>query len=545
MLRSAGLVGILTLLSRITGMLQSRVVAYYLGVGPASDAFTVAYRIPSLLRRFTAEGTMTSAFLPTLSEVETNQGEAAGREMAAKFLGTLGMFLVVLCLLAIPGMVLLTGVQTMGRLAPDAGWGQQFAILWEILRGLRPPPADLALTTTMARIMFPYLLLVSLTAGLSAVLNLKGRFGLTTSVFTFWNLTFIAVTWGCAHFGPASWRIPEGVAMIMAFAVVAGGLVQVAILWPAYRALGYGFRFGLFLRHPGVRSSMRRMAPGLLGTGIAPINATISMALASQLPNGAQMVLFNSNMMGEMILGVFAASIATVSLPAMSRLADAGDKAGLRASLASALRGTAVLALPGAVGMAVLARPIIALIFQTGRFDSRAVAWTASTLAFQAVGILFIATGRITAQCLYALKDFRLPAYAGLAGMVVNIVLSILLMKPLGTGGIALANGLSSIVGLALMTLALRRRLPDLPWREVGGGWASMGLASACMGALAFGGCRILHLETFHGLAGASLRLFPLIALCALAYGSLLGLFRVPEGTLILQMVRRKVMRKK
>jgi len=544
MLRSAGVVGALTLLSRITGMLQSRVVAYYLGAGPAADAFLVAFRIPNLLRRFTAEGTMTSAFLPTVGEVETVRGEAAAKELVARFLGTLALLLTGLCALGIPAMGLLAGLQVIGRLDPGAGWGHQAGLLFDILLGLRSGPPEYVLTTTLARIMFPYLVMVSVTAGLSAVLNLKGRFGLPASVSTFWNAAFMGITLACLTWGPRAWRSPERAALVMAVAVLAGGLVQLFILWPAFRGLGYGIRWGLHLKDPGVRTALRRMAPGILGTGIHPINVVISTTLASQLAVGAQAVLFNSNMMSEMVLGVFAASVATVSLPAMSRLVDAGDLPGLRRSLASALRGTAVLAIPGAVGMAVLARPIIALIFQTGRYSARDVEWTATTLAFQAVGILFVATGRVTAQCLYALKDYRRPAYAALLGMGVNVVLSYVLMKPLGTGGIALANGLASIVGLGFMVAGLGRRMPGLPVREVVGGWLSMGTAAALMGLLAWQGERLLGLWAFHGLYGTSARLFPLIALCAVFYGGLLLLFRVPEGASLAAMLARKAGRK-
>jgi len=541
MLRSAGVVGLLTLLSRITGMLQSRLVANYLGAGLAADAFMVAFRIPNLLRRFTAEGTMTSAFLPTLSEVEASQGADAGREMVARFLGTLAVLLSILCALSLPVMGLLTGLQMLGRLAPEARWWQQFGVLWEVLSGVRAAPAQWLLTTTLARIMIPYLILVSVTAGLSAVLNLRGRFGLPASVSTFWNLAFISFAFGCLHWGPESWRTPERAAICLAVATLVGGLVQLFVLWPSFRRMGFGFRWGLFMRHPGVRSALKRMAPGLLGTGIHPINVVISTILASQLEVGAQTILFNSNMMGEMVLGIFAASVATVSLPAMSRLVDAGDEPGLRASLASALRGTAVLVIPGAVGMAVLARPIIALIFQTGLYTPKAVDWTARTVAFQAVGLLFIASGRIVAQALYALKDYKLPAYSALLGMCVNVAASILLMGPLGTAGIALANGVASLAGLGFLTLALRRRTGQLPYRQVLGGWAAMAGAAGLMGALAWGGARLLGLGTFRGLWGSSLRLFPLIAGCSLVYAGLLFVFRVPEAKACKDMVLRKM----
>ena len=543
MLRSAGVVGLLTLLSRITGMLQSRLVANYLGAGLAADAFMVAFRIPNLLRRFTAEGTMTAAFLPTLNEVEATQGEAAGRDMVARFLGTLALFLTLLCVLCIPAMGLLTGLQMLGKMAPEARWWQQFGVLWQVLAGTRTAPLQWLLTTTLARIMFPYLVLVSLTAGLSAVLNLRGRFGLPASVSTFWNLAFIGFAVACLHWGPARWRVPERAAVVLALATLVGGVVQMFVLWPSFRRLGFGIRWGMYLRHPGVRSALKRMAPGLMGTGIHPINVVISTILASQLAVGAQTVLFNSNMMGEMILGIFTASVATVSLPAMSRLVEAGDSPGLRASLAGALRGTAVLVIPAAVGMGVLAGPIIAVIFQTGRYGSAAVAWTAHTLAFQAVGLLFIATGRIAAQCLYALKDYKMPAYAALFGVMVNVAASIALMGPLGTAGIALANGVASLAGLLFLTMALRRRMGRLPYHEVLGGWLVMALAAGLMGALAWAGARWMDLDRFRGLGPTSLRLLPLITLCSLVYAGLLFALRVPEARSTLAMLRRKLFR--
>jgi putative peptidoglycan lipid II flippase len=531
----------MTFLSRITGMLQSRLVANYLGAGLAADAFMVAFRIPNLLRRFTAEGTMTAAFLPTVNEVESTQGEAAGRDMVARFLGTLGVCLLLLCLVAVPAMGLFTGLQMLGKMAPEVRWWQQLGALWEVLAGTRPAPAQWALTTILARIMFPYLALVSLTAGLAAVLNLRGRFGLPASVSTFWNLAFISFAYACLHWGPRPWRAPERAALVLALATLVGGLVQLFILWPSFRRLGFGIRWGLYLRHPGVASALKRMAPGLMGTGVHPINVVVSTILASQLAVGAQTVLFNSNMMGEMVLGIFAASVATVSLPAMSRLVEADDLPGLRTSLAGALRGTAVLVIPGAVGMAALATPIIAVIFQTGRYSAGAVAWTARTVAFQAVGLLFIAAGRIAAQCLYALKDYRRPAYAALLGMAVNVAASILLMGPLGTAGIALANGVASLAGLVFLTAALRRRMGRLPYREVLGGWGIMALAAGLMGALAWAGAHRLRLDVFHGLGGTSARLFPLIALCALAYAALLLAFRVPEATALKAVLQRRL----
>ncbi|MBI4911363.1 MAG: murein biosynthesis integral membrane protein MurJ [Acidobacteria bacterium] len=528
--RSAGLVGLWTLVSRLSGMLQQRVLVHFLGQGLASDLFFVAYRLPNLLRRFAAEGTMTAAFLPTISEVEAAEGEDGARDMVARFLGTLGLLLLLLCILAMVGMGLIMGVQMLGRIAPGAPLGEQFGALGQVLAGTRPAPEGLARTVLLGRIMFPYLALVSLTAGLSAVLNLKGRFGLPASVSTFFNVTVMAVVLGGVLLGPPGWREPMQATVLCALAVLAGGLVQLGLLWPSFRSLGNRISWGFHFGNAGVKRILRRMVPGLLGTGIHPINVVVSTAIASQLPAGAQTVLYQSNLMGELVLGLFSASLATVSLPAMSRLADEGDLEGLRGSLASALRATALMAIPASVGLAVLARPILALIFQSGRYGEAAVAWTAATLPYQALGLLFVATSRISVQALYALKDYRGPALAALLGFGLNLPLSWILMHRLGTSGIALANSLASIAGLAFVAWRLHRRLGQLPLGSVGRGWGAFSLGAACMGALAWGLGLGVDVFTFHGPGGTALRLLPLIAVSGGFYFLLLRMVRVPEA---------------
>lgn len=525
-LRHAVVVGALTLVSRLTGMLQSRMLAAYLGNGAAMDAFVVAFRLPNLLRRFTAEGTMTAAFLPTLNEVAAREGEAAGKEMAARFLGTLAGLLALVCVVGVAAMGLLTGLLMLGRLAPDQPLWIQLGALARVLSGAEPVPADLALTTLLGRIMFPYLLLVSLTAGLSAVLNLRERFGLTASVSTFWNLAFMAFGALCFTLGPEAWaRELDRACVIFATAVLVGGVVQLAVLVPPFLRLGYGLRPGLFLRDGGVRLALKRMVPGILGSGVHPINVLLSTFLASRLAAGSQAVLFNSNMLGEMVLGLFAVSVATVSLPTLSRLAERGDRRGFREALGAAWRGTALLAIPGAVGMAVLAQPIVALIFQNGRFGPSDVSWTAWTLGFQAVGLPFIAAQRIGAQALYAQKDYRGPAQAALLSMAANLGLSWWLLGIWGTGGIALANSLASLLGLAWVLLRLRSRC-DLPLLFTAVGWTLFALASLPMALLALLGGRSLGLfGPYPGVGPTLLRLLPLIGACAALYfGILKGL---------------------
>jgi putative peptidoglycan lipid II flippase len=525
--RHAAIVSLMTLISRISGLLQSMFLAHFLGAGAAADAFFVAFRLPNLLRRFTAEGTMTAAFLPAMAEVESQDGEAAMRRAAARFLGTLASLLALFTIVVVMGMGAVVGVLVLGRLRPAASWSQQLGVLASVLTGAVAPPAEMALTTTLARVMFPYLVLVSLTAGFAALLNFKHRFALAASVSTFWNIAFIAFAWAALALGaPSVASSPERTALVCSVAVLVGGIVQLALIWPAARRLGFGVAPGLHLKDAAVRRTLGRMGPGLLAAGIYPINTLLSTVLASKLPDGAQTVLFNSGMMGEMVLGVFAMGLATASLPLLSRQSEAGNLAGMRETLGSALRATAILVVPASVGMALLARPIVTLIFERGRYDAAAAEWTAATLAFQCLGLLFAASHRIGVQALYALKDYRAPVVAAVVALVANIVLSLVLLGPLGTRGLALATGIASLLGMACAGLFLEQRLGQVPFGSVAAAWVRMLLAAAPMGLVAFGGARVLHLSAPMNRLSLSLRLFPLIGLCAVVYGGLLLVLR-------------------
>ena len=541
MLHSVGIVTLMTLISRMTGVAVQMTISAMLGATKMGDAFQVAYRLPNMLRRFTAEGTMTAAFLPTLTEVEANEGEAGAIAFVSDFIGSLAWVLGVICLAGIVFMAPIIGLQMLGKVAPGQPPMEQLRVLGMVLAGRADFPPDVSLANALARIMFPYLVLVSLTACMAAVLNLRNRFALAASMSTFGNLMFVATSWACFRLGPRVWRVPEQAAFVFACAFLLAGLVQFAVLVPSFRRLKFRLGFRLRRKNASVGLALKRMGPGLLAGGIHPINVLVSTSLASQLGYGAQTVLNNSNMLGELVLGLFAMSFATVSLPAMSRQAAQGDLAGVRSNLGTALRGTAFLAIPAAVGLAVLAHPISAFLFQRGRFTPEAAHWLAATLPFQALGILFIATVRISNQALNALKDYRSPAQAAVIQFSCNIVFSLLLMKPLGTRGMALANSLAAVVGLLFLERRLRQGLGDLPYRRVLTGWGLFGLGAVGMGILALGGGHLVDVFTFHGFRGTGLRLFPLMALASLGYFALVKVLRVKEAEDLTAMIRRKV----
>jgi putative peptidoglycan lipid II flippase len=521
LLRSASVVGFMTLLSRLTGLAQTFFLSHVLGAGAAADAYAVAFRLPNLLRRFTAEGTMTAAFLPTLAEAEAAEGEAALKAVAARFLGTLLLILLVGVALVLLFMGPLAGLLMLGR-----------------------PEAQGALTAKLGRLMFPYLALVSLTAGFAGLLNLRHRFALAASVSVFWNLAFIGFGWTTLRVLERKGAVPlETVAVVCALAVLAGGLLQLLVVLPAVRQEGFGLAFGLHLRDPWVRKALRRMGPGLLAAGIYPINALISTMLASQLPNGAQIVLYNSGMMGEMVLGLFAMSLATAGLPTLARQAEAKDWPALNRSLTQAISASALLVLPASVGLAVLARPICALLFRTGAYTPAAADWTALTLVFGSVGLVFVAAQRLGNQALYALKDYRGPAALAGGTLLLNVALSFALLKPLGTGGLALANGLASFAGMLGLLLRLRPRLPDLTVRPLLDATARALAACLLMGLLAWGGARLLALDAPHAFTrlALALRLLPLVAFCAVIYGVTAAGLGHPEARTLAEKIRRKL----
>jgi putative peptidoglycan lipid II flippase len=406
------------------------------------------------------------------------------------------------------------------------------------------PPAQGALTALLGRLMFPYLALVSVTAGFAGVLNLRHRFALAASVSVFWNLAFIGFGWCTLRLLERRGPVPfETVAVVCALAVLAGGVVQLLVLVPAVRREGFGISLGWYRSDPWVSKALRRMGPGLLAAGIYPINALISTVLASTLPDGAQMVLLNSGMMGEMVLGLFAMSLATAGLPTLSRQAQARDWTAMNQSFTQAVSASMLLVLPASVGLAVLSRPVCALLFRTGAYNARASDWTAFTVMFQCVGLAFVAAQRLGNQALYALKDYRGPAALAAMTLALNVGLSLMLLKPLGTGGLALANGLASILGLGGILLRLRPRLPGFSMGPTLSASGKALAASALMGVLAWSGGRMLGLGEPYVFtrAGLGLRVLPLVAVCVAAYSAAVFGFGHPEATGLVEKIRAKM----
>ncbi len=454
LLRSVGVISGATLVSRIVGYLRDMLLAYYLGAGVVADAFFVAHRIPNFLRRLFGEGTLTAAFIPVLTERITKGEEAAARALIRRLTGLL---LVASTLLTVAGVA-------------AAPW-----LVRIMAPGFTREPAKLHLAVELTRLMFPYALFLAVAALAMGVLQAHRRFLWPALAPAAYNVAIITV----AVLFADRWLSPV---RAISLGVVVGGLAQLLIQLPAVRRVGYRLRPAWHPRDPAVRRVVRLMGPGILGLAILQVNILISTLLASFLPDGAVSYLYYANRVMEFPLGLFGIAIATAALPELADHAARDDTAGLIQALRRALQLCLLVMIPAGVGMAVLGRPIITLLFASGAFTEADVAGTRGALVAFAAGVWAYATVKVTIQAMYAQQDTATPMKTGAVTVVVDVALSLLLMGPLAHAGLALATSLAAAFQFGLLMLLLRRRLGPLGGRAI---LATTGRALVASGVMA------------------------------------------------------------
>lgn len=454
-LRSAGTVGGLTLLSRVCGYLRDAILAGLLGTSHVMDAWGAAFQIPNALRRLASEGNLSAAFVPVFSQVERRR-PAGVWDLADRFHAAA---LIVVAALAA------AGIATAHLVVPL------------IYAGFGATPGKLELTITLTRLLFIYALFISLNAVLMAVLNARDRFAAAAFTPVLLNLAIIG-------FGVAAWlsAASDPVYWVVA-GVIVGGFAQWAFLVPFARRLGMRFRLRPGFGDADLREVGRLIVPRLLGVGVVQVNIFVGQILAAGLGQGAIAALYYASRLQELTLGVFAVSVATVVLPTMSRQGAAGDRQGMRSTLTFALRQVTAVTLPASVGVIVLRQQIVAVLFERGAFDAGSTALSASALAGFGVGLAAVAAARILAPGFYALQDTRSPVWVATGGVAVNLLACLALRGPLGVGGIALANSIAAAGIAALLLVLLRRRLGRLEGRLLLASTARIAAASAAMGA--------------------------------------------------------------
>ncbi|MBX3187595.1 MAG: murein biosynthesis integral membrane protein MurJ [Labilithrix sp.] len=453
----AGVVGAGTLLSRAFGLGRDVTIAALFDRAQ-TDAFWIAFAIPNALRQLLAEGAVTSAVVPILTGKLATRGDAAAKAFFARARAV--------SLLAL-SIVTVLGVAFAGPLT------ETFA------GGYHATPGKFERTRELTRVVFPYVFFMGTAAMGMAALNAKRRFAVAAFAPGLLNVAIVAAA--IALRTPLEARGVDGV-IALGVGVLAGGALQVAAQLPSLRALGFLGRPVLDLRDPGVRDMLRRIGPMTFGLGIYYVDLVISRRLLSDLGDGAQSYFSWATRVCDLPQGIFVMAISTATLPSLATLAAKGDLEELGKTYADGMRLAMFVAIPASVALVVLGEPIVALLFERGRFDAVATRETARALVWQGGAIFTVAAVRQLVPTLYALGDTRTPVIVSAIDSVVFVAMAWGLRRPFGHVGVSMAIGGSTLVQMALLAYAVRRRIGTLRAREIGAASART-FASAAVAA--------------------------------------------------------------
>ncbi|HEX8947860.1 MAG TPA: murein biosynthesis integral membrane protein MurJ [Dissulfurispiraceae bacterium] len=467
--RAAGVMSVATFISRILGYVRDMIVAGFFGATGSADAFYVAFRIPNLLRELFAEGATSSAFVPVLTEYQTRHGkEEANRLAGATFLFIL-VFVGLICALGI-------------IFAP--------AIVSAIAPGFLDKPEQLAHAILLTRIMFPFLLFISLSSLTMGALNTRGVFFIPALAPAVLNVTTILCVLALAS------RLTNPIVSV-AIGIVAGGFVQFLFQVPAFLKQGYSLinrspeakassrvtrSSSHSFWHPGLKRIGLLIVPTTAGLAISQINIFISTILASKLAVGSITYLYYSMRLIHFPIGIFGVAMGMAVLPALSEHSARGERDKLKEDFSFALRLLFFITVPAMVGLIALRLPIVATLYQRGKFGYDATIATSDALMFYSLGIWAMVGVRVIAATFYSMQDTRTPVKVAALTMVINILLSLLLMGPMKHAGLAFANAIASSCNFILLFLFLRKKLGGIGTGKILTSFAKTFSAAAVMG---------------------------------------------------------------
>lgn len=437
--KAAGVIGAATFLSRVLGFVRDMVVARAFGASHVADAFYVAYRIPSLLRELFAEGSMSAAFVPVFTRTLATRSREEARQLAR---AAFSLILIGVTTLTIIGMAC-------------APW-----IVALIAPGFADDPGKAALTTDLTRIMFPYLLWISLAALAMGVLNSLRAFAAPALSPALFNLSIIVAVWVLAPL------LAEPVAAV-AWGVFFGGLAQFLVQLPGLRRFGMGLGWRWQPDHPGLRTMGSLLVPTLAGLSVSQVNIFINTLLASYLAVGSVTYLYYAMRLVQFPLGVFGVALSTAILPTLSLHAAKQDLVALRETIGFGLRLIFFITIPAMTGLIALRTPLVHVLFEHGRFLSTDTAGTALAVACYTAGLWAFAGVRVIVPVFYARHDTTTPVVAAVIAVAANVGLSLVLMTPLAHGGLALATALASALNFVMLIGALRRTLGAFGGRRI------------------------------------------------------------------------------
>jgi len=435
LLRTLATVSSLTMVSRVLGYVRDFFIARVFGAGLATDAFFVAFKIPNLLRRLFAEGAFSQAFVPILSEYK-NRASAEDTKLLVDAISTV-LFL---------------------ALATAAALGVAAAplIVYATAPGFAADPDKFAVTVALLRITFPYIVFISLVALSAGILNTWNRFSVPALTPALLNVSFIV---GAAFF--AGYFDPP--VMVLAWAVFVGGLLQLAFQLPFLLKLRLLPRWRLDWSHPGLRRVLLLMAPAAFGVSVSQISLLLNQVFASFLPTGSVSWLYYADRLMELPAGVLGVALGTILLPSLSKYHAAANAAEYSRLLDWGLRVTVLLAVPAAVALAVLALPLIAMLFQYGRFSAEDAWLTRQALVAYSIGLVGMILVKILAPGFYARQNVATPVKIGIVTLAATQIMNLAFIVPLRHAGLALAVGLGACLNALLLYLTLKRQRIYVP----------------------------------------------------------------------------------
>ncbi|EST16843.1 integral membrane protein MviN [Pseudomonas putida S610] len=428
LLKSLAAVSSITMISRVLGFVRDTILARIFGAGVATDAFFIAFKLPNLLRRIFAEGAFSQAFVPILAEYKSQQGEEATRTFVAYVSGLLTLVLAVV-----------TGI---GILA--APW-----VVWATAPGFVDNAEKYQLTTDLLRVTFPYILLISLSSLVGAILNTWNRFSVPAFTPTLLNVAMIVFAVVLTpYFNPPI--------MALAWGVLAGGLAQLFYQLPALKRIGMLVLPRLNLKDAGVWRVLKQMLPAILGVSVSQISLIINTIFASFLVAGSVSWMYYADRLMELPSGVLGVALGTILLPTLAKTYANKDREEYSRILDWGLRLCFLLVLPCTLGLAILAEPLTVALFQYGKFSATDAAMTQQALIAYSIGLLAIIMVKVLAPGFYAQQNIRTPVKIAIFTLVCTQLFNLVLIGPLAHAGLALAISLGACLNAGLLFWKLR-----------------------------------------------------------------------------------------
>ena len=526
--KATGKVSAAVMASRVLGLLREMLFAGLFGGSRWMDCFYLAFKVPNLLRDLFAEGALSQAFVTTFSKKLKTDGERPAWELANKMMTLAAVFM--------------SGVTLLGILA--APWIVEF--LTSLSRSGATPraydPEEIALTVTMVRVMYPFILLVSLAALVMGMLNAKNVFGMPALSSCFFNLGSMI---GGAALG--WWMDPTwGKDSLIGFSigVVIGGLAQLVCQFPSLKRVGYRFAADFKWKDSGVRRILRLMGPAVIAASVVQVNVVVNAMFAYGVGEGAVSWLSYAFRLMQLPIGVFGVAVATVTLPALSRATVDGIGEDFKPTLAKGLRLVAFLVLPSTVGLVLLAGPIVSVLYERGAFDATDREMTAAALRAYGYGLVFFAWLKVIQPAFYAIEKRWLPMIVSILALGTNLGLNwfFVFVMRWGHESLALTTSISATVSFLILYLAMRRFAGGLGTIDLLDTLLRIAIAGAVMGGV----CVAANTFLFHDPAQLSLwlragGLAATVALSAAVYFGTARLLKVREATEAIDMITRRL----